>query len=203
VNRERILARANALRTNRMEAARLPNAQIARANARIGARTNLAATRGRNLTLGRNAAFNRAANAQIVNNWLSDRFRNATYTAFYNYAPQWHDRAWWTSNYSRVLFVLGRWWYWHAGYWYPALGYDPYAWYPYDGPIYTGYADLTPDRVIVEVQTALRQDGYYAGPVDGRLGPRTRAALAAFQADHGLAVTSAIDRPTLQTLGLT
>jgi peptidoglycan hydrolase-like protein with peptidoglycan-binding domain len=75
--------------------------------------------------------------------------------------------------------------------------------YPYDRPIYTGYADLTPDRLIVEVQTALRQDSYYAGPIDGRLGPRTRAALAAFQADHGLAVTSAIDRPTLQTLGLT
>jgi len=41
------------------------------------------------------------------------------------------------------------------------------------------------------------------GPVDGPLGTQTRGALAAFQSDNGLAVTSTIDRPTLQTLGLT
>ena len=89
-----------------------------------------------------------------------------------------------------------------AGYWFPAWGYDPYAWYWYNGPIYTGYANLTPDRVVVEVQQDLAADGYYAGPIDGKLGPQTRAALAAFQSDNGLAVTSAIDQPTLQTLGL-
>jgi len=48
----------------------------------------------------------------------------------------------------------------------------------------------------------LRGEGYYAGAIDGILGPQTRAALAAFQADHGLAVTSAVDQPTLQTMGL-
>jgi len=53
------------------------------------------------------------------------------------------------------------------------------------------------------VQLALQQQGYYAGPIDGLLGPQTRGALAAFQADNGLATTSAVDRPTLQTLGLT
>ena len=73
--------------------------------------------------------------------------------------------------------------------------------YPYDGPIY-GYNSLTPDRVVTEVQLQLQRDGYYAGEVDGSLGPQTRQALAAYQADHGLAVTSAIDRPTLITLGL-
>jgi len=49
----------------------------------------------------------------------------------------------------------------------------------------------------------LQADGYYAGPIDGILGSQTRRALAAFQVDHGLAVTSAVDRPTLATLGLT
>jgi len=49
------------------------------------------------------------------------------------------------------------------------------------------------------VQLALQQQGYYAGPIDGLLGPQTRGALAAFQSDYGLAITS----PTLQTLGLT
>ena len=73
---------------------------------------------------------------------------------------------------------------------------------PYDGPIYTGYATLTPGRVIVEVQQQLGVDGYYAGPIDGRMGPQTRAGIAAFQADNGLTVTSTIDQPTLQTLGL-
>jgi peptidoglycan hydrolase-like protein with peptidoglycan-binding domain len=44
---------------------------------------------------------------------------------------------------------------------------------------------------------------FHAGPVDGLLGTQTRGALAAFQSDYGLAITSAVDRPTLQTLGLT
>ncbi len=43
---------------------------------------------------------------------------------------------------------------------------------------------------------------FHAGPVDGLLGTQIRGALAAFQSDNGLAVTSAVDRPTLQTLGL-
>src|SRR5262249_60987952 len=34
------------------------------------------------------------------------------------------------------------------------------------------------------------------------IGPETRAALAVYQADHGLAVTSAIDSSTLATLGV-
>jgi Putative peptidoglycan binding domain len=70
------------------------------------------------------------------------------------------------------------------------------------GPIYTGYATVTPDQVMVNVQVALRDWGYYARPIDGIIGTQSRAALAAFQADNGLAVTSAVDKPTLQTLGL-
>lgn len=66
-----------------------------------------------------------------------------------------------------------------------------------------GYGNLTPDRIIVNVQVALQRDGYYTGPIDGSIGPQTREALAAFQADNNLAVTSAVDGPTLQTLGLT
>jgi len=48
----------------------------------------------------------------------------------------------------------------------------------------------------------LQRDGYYSGPIDGVLGPMTRQAIAAFQADHGLAITSAVDEPTLASLGL-
>ena len=142
-----------------------------------------------------------AANARVVNNWRNPRFRGSNYAAFYNYNRQWHDRGWWRNHHSRIVFVLGGWWYWNAGYWYPAWGYDSNAYYPYDGPIY-GYGELAPDRIIVNVQVALQRDGYYAGPTDGILGSQTREALAAFQADHGLTVTSAVDGPTLQTLGL-
>lgn len=59
-----------------------------------------------------------------------------------------------------------------------------------------------PDHVIVNVQIALRDQGYYAGATDGVMGPETRAALAAYQADNGLAVTSAIDNPTPANLGV-
>jgi len=136
----------------------------------------------------------------IVNNWSGVTGQN--YTAFRDYHRHWHDRSWWDSNYSSIILVGGLgWWYWNSGYWYPAWGYDPSYYYPYDGPIY-GYRDLAPDQIIITVQTQLRDNGYYVGSVDGVLGPQTRRALAAFQADHGLAVTSAVDEPTLATLGL-
>jgi hypothetical protein len=155
------------------------------------------------MTVGRNVAVNRGGgNVRVVNNWRSDRFRGSDYSAFYNYNRSWHDRSWWTNNYSRIVFVLGGWWYWNAGYWYPAWGYAPYAYYSYDGPIY-GYGDLTPDQIIANVQIQLQRDGYYVGAIDGVLGSQTRWALAAFQADHRLAITSAVDQPTLATLGLT
>jgi hypothetical protein len=121
---------------------------------------------------------------------------------FRNYHRQWHDRGWWRNHFNTIVFVGGGWWYWNAGYWFPAWGYDSSAYYPYDGPIY-GYSNLTPGQVVANVQTQLSRDGYYTGPVDGVMGPMTRQAIAAFQADNGLAVTSTIDEPTIATLGLT
>jgi len=201
LHRERNLTRANAQRTNRAQATQARNTRVAKAT-RNAAQRNLAVNRQRNLTLARNVLHNRAGNVRVTNNWRDARFNDPRYAAFHNYNRTWHDRGWWRGNHSHVVFVLGGWWYWNTGYWYPAWGYDPYAWYPYDGPIYTGYANLTPDQVVVNVQVALRDQGYYAGAVDGAMGPQTRAALAAFQADNGLAVTSAVDQPTLQTLGV-
>jgi hypothetical protein len=201
-NRERNVARANNARNDRREAQRLRNQRTAQTNERLNGRGNLAANRGRNMTLGRNAAVNRnRQNARVVNNWRNDRFRGSKYAAFYNYNRHWHNRGWWNNHYSNIVFGLGGWWYWNAGYWYPAWGYGSGSYYPYDGPIY-GYNNLTPDRIMVNVQVALQNNGYYTGPIDGDTGPQTREALAAFQADNGLAVTSAVDGPTLQTLGL-
>src|SRR6266516_1625752 len=132
----------------------------------------------------------------------SQNWQGSNYTVFPNYSSQWHERNWWRNHYNRVVFVYGGWYAWNAGYWYPAWGYDSNAYYAYDGPIY-GYNDLPPDQVIANVQAALQQQGYYQSDVDGLLGPLTRGAIAAYQRDHGLYITSAIDRPTLESLGMT
>ena len=129
-------------------------------------------------------------------NWVGPN-----YTVFRTYTPVWHERNWWNSHYNRVVFVFGGWYYWNAGWWYPAWGYAPNAYYAYDGPIYA-YNDLRPDQVIANVQAALQEQGYYQGDVDGLLGPLTRDALANYQRDHGLYETAAIDRPTLESLGM-
>ena len=113
-----------------------------------------------------------------------------------------HDRSWWRSRYNRFVLFGGGYYYWDNNYWYPAYGYDPYYnTYSYDEPIY-GYQDRDPGQVIASVQTELQRLGYYRYAVDGLMGPATRAAIANFQRDNGLSVTAAIDRRTLQTLGL-
>ena len=113
-----------------------------------------------------------------------------------------HHRSWWKSRYNRIVLFGGGYYYWDNGFWFPAYGYDPYYnTYSYHEPIY-GYGDLDPGQVVANVQTELQRLGYYPYAVDGLMGPATRAAIAAFQRDNGLAITSAIDGPTLSTLGL-
>jgi hypothetical protein len=113
-----------------------------------------------------------------------------------------HDRAWWRQRYTVIVLVGGGYYFWDSGYWYPARGYDPsYDYYDYDGPIFT-YGNLLPDQVIVNVQRALKQLGYYAGGLTGSLGPATRQALANYQQDAGLEATGAIDAATVEALGL-
>src|SRR6266571_851251 len=57
----------------------------------------------------------------------SQNWQGANYTVFRTYTPVWHDRGWWNSHYNRVVFVFGGWYYWNAGWWYPAWGYAPNA----------------------------------------------------------------------------
>jgi Putative peptidoglycan binding domain len=154
----------------------------------------------------RSAAFWGGRRAAVTNNWRGSGFSGRQYWAFRNYQRQWHDSGWWHNHCGdRIVFVTVYSqpfpFYFDAGYWYPAWGYYPDAYYPYDGPIY-GYNDLPPDEVVTNVQTQLYYEGYYDGPIDGILGPDTRAAIADYQADHGLAVTAGIDEPTVESLGL-
>ncbi|MEO6872802.1 MAG: peptidoglycan-binding protein [Chthoniobacterales bacterium] len=130
--------------------------------------------------------------------------RNSYNNARHRWVHTRHDRGWWRSHYNTTFLLFGGgYYYWDAGYWFPAYGYDPYYNnYIYDEPIY-GYNNLAPGDVLENVQIALRDEGYYNGPIDGLIGPQTREALAAYQRDHGLIITEAVDEPTLAELGLT
>ena len=133
----------------------------------------------------------------------SDRWQGPQYEVFRSYHPEWHDQGWYHSHYSRVELIGGGYYFWNNGYWFPAWGYSPSAqYYAYDGPIYVGQRAEPPDKVIADVQAELQQMGYYTGEVDGLLGPLTREALTAYQADQGLTQTAAIDEPTLDSLGM-
>lgn len=155
----------------------------------------------RNTPLARSVAGKSRKNVTIVNNWSGSRFSGPQYSAFRDYRRAIHDRSWYQSRYSRFAIFGGGNYYWDNGYWYPAWGYNSGYRYGYDGPIY-GYNNLNPDRVVLNVQVQLQRAGYYSGPIDASLGPITRRAIAYFQADRGLPITAAIDRPTLATLGL-
>lgn len=149
------------------------------------------------------AHFNGARNGRAFAHASHANYHVRPYReVFHNYHAVYHDRAWYGAHYDRVVVLGGGYYYWDAGYWYPAWGYDPgFSAYVYDGPIYS-YNNLPPDEVIVNVQTQLQDEGYYTGEVDGQLGPQTRDAIGAYQSDHDLEVTSAVDEPTVESLGL-
>jgi Putative peptidoglycan binding domain len=58
------------------------------------------------------------------------------------------------------------------------------------------------NRDLMRVQRRLKELGHDPGPIDGRLGVQTKAALKAFQTDYGLAATGEIDAETRAALGL-
>jgi hypothetical protein len=141
--------------------------------------------------------FQQGKHIEGSQNWQGEK-----YTVFRNYHSEWHDQGWWHSHYgNNIVWTFGAPYYFSSGYWFPAWGYAPNAYYAWDGPIYA-YNRLPPDQVIANVQAALQQQGYYHGGVDGLIGPLTRGAIADYQRDHGLYTTSTIDQPTLQSLGI-
>lgn len=166
----------------------------------VMAQTRARATVNRNnMRMNRVRALNERNVA--VNRNSSLRNRISFSQAMNLHRHEFHDRDWWRRHF-RIVIINNNAFFFDAGFWFPAWGYFPGAYYPYDGPIYA-YNGLTPDQVVVNVQLQLQRDGYYTGPIDGVLGSMTRDAIAAFQADHGLAVTAAIDQATVSTLGPT
>jgi hypothetical protein len=88
----------------------------------------------------------------------SQNWHGQQYAVFRNYKEEWHDKNWWHNHHNRIVFVFGAPYYWDAGYWFPAWGYYPNAYYAWGGPIYA-YNSLAPDQVIANVQATLQQKG--------------------------------------------
>jgi len=55
---------------------------------------------------------------------------------------------------------------------------------------------------ITQVQQALNDKGFDAGPVDGKAGPKTKAALKQFQQSQGISSSGQLDGKTLVALGV-
>jgi peptidoglycan hydrolase-like protein with peptidoglycan-binding domain len=64
-----------------------------------------------------------------------------------------------------------------------------------------GYAAAHGSARVRSLQRALRLAGSHPGPVDGRFGPRTEAAVLRFQRVHGLATDGLAGDETLRALG--
>jgi hypothetical protein len=79
--------------------------------------------------------------------------------------------------------------YYGYGYGYPGYGYGDYGYgngYGYGYGNSSQQSSPTRSRV-AELQRRLARAGYYRGSVDGILGPQTRRAIRAYEADHGYA----------------
>ena len=178
-----------------------------------GLNSGYALQRAANLRQGGNAHQSPGLNAiakSKLNPQTSNRLRNwggnvstsgQAHQNHLNNCRHHHDHDWWRDRCAAIIFFDWGWWGWYDGWWYPAWGYDPYSNYEYNEPIY-GYGGLSPEQVVASVQAQLRQIGYYTYAIDVRMGPITRAAIARYQRDHLLPITSGIDPATLGSLGI-
>jgi hypothetical protein len=65
-----------------------------------------------------------------------------------------------------------------------------------------GSASTMDQRTVRQVQQALSDKGFNPGPIDGMMGPRTRAALQNYQQQNDLANARGLDQQTLDSLGV-
>jgi hypothetical protein len=108
-----------------------------------------------------------------VHSWNNNRYR-------------WHNNSW-------VIIGGG-----YSPYYYGSTAY--YNDYDYAPSVVAEFSPTS--NLASEVQEELSRRGYSTGGVDGVIGPQTRSAIAAFQADNGLAATGRIDQSLLRELGI-
>jgi peptidoglycan hydrolase-like protein with peptidoglycan-binding domain len=65
-----------------------------------------------------------------------------------------------------------------------------------------GTSGATGDEMVKAAQQALKDKGHDPGRVDGRMGPKTQAALREFQKAQGMAATGDLDAKTTDALGM-
>lgn len=70
----------------------------------------------------------------------------------------------------------------------------------YERQTYVERPSYSGRSIEIDVQRGLSRRGYYHGPIDGDIGPGSRASIRAFQADNGFAPTGRIDRGLLESL---
>lgn len=163
-----------------------------------GARRDLAVNR--NVARNHFAARGNFASRNVARKSVAFGGNSNANTSHYKYAFASHG-GW---NRNQQYFWHGHHYGWYNNAWYIV---DPFPWYAgyygpgYYGPGYYGYNNGG-GSVSVAVQTALSQQGYYRGPIDGVVGPGTRAAIAAYQRDNGLPVTGTITPGVLNDLGV-
>ena len=82
---------------------------------------------------------------------------------------------------------------------------------PHSGTTDMGRSDRSPSGAmsqrnsgvnVREAQEALKNKGYDPGPVDGRIGARTKEAIRSFQSASNLDATGTLDAQTAQQLGI-
>ena len=54
----------------------------------------------------------------------------------------------------------------------------------------------SPKEDAITVQKSLKDKGFYSGPIDGRLGPQSRAGISQYQKSENLPVTGRLDAET-------
>lgn len=77
--------------------------------------------------------------------------------------------------------------------------YPPYPAYPaaYSSTVTPSAASAVDPATVRAIQTELQRGGYDVGPVDGRLGPRTRAAIRQYEQRNGLPADGSPSRSLL------
>jgi Putative peptidoglycan binding domain len=139
------------------------------------------------------------------NHWRSDRWRSGS-SVFWNVGiglPFYGGYYGGYSNYYGSSYY-GGYPYGSNGYGYYPYGYGANSYYGstypsyYNRSVYRGFGGST----VARVQERLARAGYYRGPIDGVMGPRTRYAVRVYERRHGLPADGIIDRHLLATMGI-
>jgi len=70
----------------------------------------------------------------------------------------------------------------------------------YEKPVNKTYSEPAIQLSPKQIQRALKTAGFYQGPIDGKIGPKTKEAILKFQKAEGLKVDGIVGKRTLAAL---